>query len=159
MRTPVTTRGPAATCTASCCCRSAGAASCCLMILLSLLSCSAAPTTNTVVYQAQSPDGSRLAILVDRYYHAARVSDGFFLIVLPRGQGAGSAINARNIGDSAALVATGASKVHMSWQNSNTLTVVCDACGLKPIDISKELGHLGDTKIVYRGFPEHTAYE
>jgi hypothetical protein len=130
----------------------------CLVLLATLMSCNPAPMTNTVAASATSPDGKLTAILVDRYLHAARVSDGFFLIVIPRGQSPAEAINARNIGDSSALVATSANKVQLRWGDAGTLVVVCDSCGLHAIDISKKLDQIGSTKIVYEGFPKHTAY-
>jgi len=130
----------------------------CLVALATLMSCKSAPMKNTVVVRSESPDGKSSAILVDRYYQAARVSDEFFLIVVPSGQDADAAINVRQIGESSALVATLANKVQLRWQDNSTLLVVCDSCGLQAIDISKKLDHIGNTKIVYQGFPEHTAY-
>lgn len=131
---------------------------CCIFLPAVLIGCKAAPTTNTVVAKAQSPDGKTSALLVDRYYHTARVSDGFFLILVPSSQSATEAINARNIGGSAVLIATWASKVQLQWKDNHTLLVVCNSCGLKAIDISKKLDRLGPTTIVYQGFPVHTAY-
>jgi hypothetical protein len=132
---------------------------CCGLFLASaLVSCKPAPMTNTVVAEATSPDGKSSALLVDRYYQAALAADEFFLIVIPRSQRTDQAINARHIGDRAALVATWASKVRLRWGSNDTLLVSCDSCGLKPIDISKRLDHIGSVKIVYQGFPEHTAY-
>lgn len=130
----------------------------CLLLLTVLIGCKPAPMTNTIIAKVQSPDGKSYALLVDRYYQAARVADEFFLIVIPTSQNPNEAITARRIGDSSALVATSASKVQLRWQSNNTLFVICDSCGLKPIDVSKKLDHVGATKIVYQGFPEHTAY-
>lgn len=130
----------------------------CLIVLATLMSCKPAQMKNTVVAQAQSPGGKSSAVLVDRHYQAARVSDEFFLIVIPNGRDMDEAINVRRIGDSSALVATLANKVQLRWQDKDTLLVVCDSCGLQAIDISKKLDHIGPTKIVYQGFPEHTAY-
>jgi hypothetical protein len=130
----------------------------CLFVFATLVGCKPAPMTNTVVTKAESPDGKSTAILVDRYIHAARVADGFFLVVIPSNQNANEMINARNIGDSSALVATWANKVQLRWQDKDTLLVICDSCGLQPIDISKKLDYIGATRIVYQGFPEHTAY-
>ena len=129
-----------------------------LIASATLMGCKPAPMTNTIIAQAQSSDGRFNAILVERYLHAARVSNGFFLIITPADQNPVKAINARDIGGSSALVATRADKVKLRWQDSNTLLVVCDSCGLQAIDISKKLDHIGNTKIVYQGFPEHTAY-
>jgi hypothetical protein len=129
----------------------------CLPLLVCLLGCKPAPMKNTVVVKAESPDRKSSAVLVDRYYQAARVPDEFFLIVIPSGQDANEAINTRHIGDSSALVAIWASKVQLRWQSADTLLVVCDSCGLKPIDISKKLDHVGSIKIVYQGFPAGTA--
>jgi hypothetical protein len=131
---------------------------CCLLLLVFLVGCKPAPMTNTVIVKVQSPDGKSSAILVDRRYQTARMSDEFFLIVIPSSQDANEAVSARHIGDSSALVATWANKVELRWQSTDTLLVICDSCGLKPIDVSKKLDHLGSTKIVYQGFPEHTAY-
>ncbi len=131
---------------------------CCLGLLALLTSCTPAPMTNTVVTRADSPDGHLSALLVDRYYHAALVSDGFFLILVPRGRSIDSTISAKNIGDAAALVATWASKVRLSWRGNDTLTVLCDSCGLRAIDISKRLDLISGTRILYLRFPEHTAY-
>lgn len=131
---------------------------CCILLPAMLVGCKIAPTTNTIVAKAQSPDRETSALLVDRYYHTARVSDGFFLILVPSSQSASEATNARNIGNSAVLIATWASKVQLQWKDNNTLLVVCNSCGLKAIDISKKLDHSGPVKIVYQGFPEHTAY-
>jgi len=112
-----------------------------------------------VVDKAQSPDGTLSAILVDRYYHAALSSDEFFVIVISNGQDVVEAINARDIGDPAPLVATRAEKVRLRWQSNDTLLVICDSCGLEAIDINKKLDHVGSVKIIYQGFPEHTAYQ
>lgn len=131
---------------------------CCILLPVVLVGCKDAPTTNTIVAKAQSPNGKTSALLVDRYYHTARVSDGFFLILVPSSQSASEAINARNIGNSAVLIATWASKVQLQWKDNHTLLVVCNSCGLKAIDISRKLDHIGSTKIIYQGFPEHTAY-
>jgi len=113
---------------------------------------------NTVVAKAESPDGTLVAVLVDPYYQVARVADGFFLIVVPNGQDVNLAISARDIGDSSALVATWANKVQIRWQDNSTLLVICDSCGLRAIDISKKLDHIGPTRIIYQGFPKGTAY-
>lgn len=129
-----------------------------LIASATLTGCKPAPMTNTIVAQAQSSDGRFKAILVERYLRVARVSNGFFLIVTPADQNPAEAINVRDLGGSSALVATRADKVKLRWQNNNTLLVVCDSCGLQAIDISKKLDHIGNTKIVYQGFPEHTAY-
>jgi hypothetical protein len=129
-----------------------------IALALVVMGCTPAPMTNTIVAKAQSPDGASIAVLVDRYIEAARVSDGWFLIVVPAGRSLTDAINARNIGESAALVATNAARLRLHWQDSETLVVVCNSCGLQAIDISKKLDRLGATKIVYQGFPEHTAY-
>lgn len=115
--------------------------------------------TNTVVTQALSPDGKSSALLVDRHYQAARMSDEFFLIVISGSQSADEAIAARHIGDSAALVATWAGKVQLHWQSDDALLVTCDSCGLEAINISKKLDHVGSSKIVYHGFPAHIANE
>jgi hypothetical protein len=118
-----------------------------------------AKQTNTVVDKAQSPDGKLSAIFVDRYYHAARISDEFFLIVIPSRQNADEAINSRHIDDSSPLIATWANKVRVRWQSKDALLVICDSCGLEAINISKKLDHAGPIKIIYQGFPEHTAFE
>lgn len=125
----------------------------CFLLPIVLLGCTPAPMKNTVVTKANSPDGKLSAVLVDRYYHAARVPDEFFLIVIPTNRHASDAINARHIGDSSALVAIWASKIQLRWQRNDTVLVVCDSCGLKPIDISKKQDHIGTIKIVYQGFP------
>lgn len=134
-----------------------GALRFCLLLPILLLACTPAPMKNTVVTKADSPDGKSSAVLVDRYYHAARVPDEFFLIVIPSNQDANEAINARGIGDSSALVAIWASKVQLRWHGDDTLLVVCDSCGLKPVDISKKLDRIGTIKILYQGFPAGTA--
>lgn len=115
--------------------------------------------TNTVVCRADSPHGGSSALLIERYYRAALSSNQFYLLVLPKGQDADKAINDKDIADSSALVATLAGKVQLRWQNDDTLLAICDSCGLEAIDISKKLDHIGSVKIVYQGFPEHTAYK
>jgi len=130
-----------------------------LFLLIALMGCKAAPTTNTVVAQAQSPDGKSSTLLVDRHYDAARVADEFFLIVIPGSQSADEAMAAKHIGDSAALVATWAGKVQLRWQSNDLLLVSCDSCGLEATNIAKKLDQVGPTKIVYQGFPAHIANE
>lgn len=120
--------------------------------------CKTAPMTNTIVKQADNPNGQICALLVERYYHAALSSNQFFLLVIPKEKDTAKAINDRNISDSSALVATLAGKVQLRWQNSDTLLVICDSCGLEAIDISKKLDRIGSIRIIYQGFPEHTAY-
>lgn len=131
---------------------------CCLVLVSVLVNCKRAQTTNTIVVRVTSPDGKFSALLVDRYYHAARVSDEFFLIVIPGDQNERQAVNARDIGDASALVTTRATKLQLRWQSNDTLLVICDWCGLKAIDISKKIDRIGSVKIIYQGFPEHTAY-
>jgi hypothetical protein len=111
--------------------------------------------TNTIVKRA---DGQSSALLVERYYRAALSNDQFYLLILKKGQDAGQAINSENIADSSVLVATSAQKVQLRWQDKDTLLVICDGCGLEAIDISKKLDSMRSTKIVYQGFPKHTAY-
>jgi hypothetical protein len=130
-----------------------------LLLLTAFIGCEAAPMTNTVVAQAQSPDGQSSALLVDRHYEAARLPDEFFLIVIPVSRSADAAIGAKDIGDSAALVATWASKVQVSWQRNDVLFVTCEACGLEAINIAKKLYNVGWTKIIYQGFPTRIANE
>jgi hypothetical protein len=127
-------------------------------LLVILIGCEPAPATNTIVASVQSPDKRVSALLVDRSFEAARISDGFFLIVIPASHNVTDAINANDINETAVLIATGAGTVQLRWQDDNTLLVVCDSCGIKPVDISKKLDHIGTTRIVYRGFPAHTAY-
>jgi hypothetical protein len=129
-----------------------------LIALATLMSCKPAPMKNSIVARSASPDGKFSAILVDRFYQAALISDEFFLIVIPSGKDAETAINAQQIGDSSAVVATRADKVHLRWQDKDDLLLICDSCGIHAIDISKKLDHIGSTKIIYQGFPEHTAY-
>jgi hypothetical protein len=133
-------------------------ATCSLILTLAPLGCKAASMTNTVVSRADNPNGRSSALLVERYRHAALSSNQFYLLVLPKEQNIDKAVNREDIEDSSALVATLAGKVQLRWQGNDTLLVVCDSCGLEAIDISKKLDHIGTTKIVYHGFPEHTAY-
>ncbi len=129
-----------------------------LMVSMVFLGCKTVPMTNTIVNRADSPNGKSSALLIERYYHAALNANQFYLLVLSKEQDPNGAINDKDIGDSAALVATKASRVELKWDPSGTLLVSCDSCGIQAIDVSKELDHLGSTKIVYQGFPEHTAY-
>jgi hypothetical protein len=114
---------------------------CCRLLLLGvLMGCKPAPVTNRVVVEATSPDGRSVALLVDRYYHAALAADEFFLIVIRSTQSADQEISNRHIGDRAALVATWASKVEVRWQSNDILLVTCDSCGLKPNRHQQEVG-------------------
>jgi hypothetical protein len=124
-----------------------------LVLLAIVFGCRPFAVTNTVVSKATSPNAKVVAILVDRRYHNARSSDEFSLILVQGTQSANSAIAARHIGESAALVATYASKLQLSWENDSTLRVVCNSCGLRPIDIEKKLTHLNAINIRYEGFP------
>jgi hypothetical protein len=127
---------------------------CILFALGNLVGCKPAPTTNTVVAQAQSPNGKWTAVLVDRFYKAALISDEFFLIVIPESQNPTEAMNARRIGNSSPFVATSANKVQLRWQDDATLLVICDSCGLEAIDIEKRLNNVGSIKIIYQGVPD-----
>lgn len=129
-----------------------------LMLSMVFLGCKTAPMTNTIVNRAASPNGKSSALLIERYYHAALNANQFYLLVLPKEQDPNEAINDKDIGDSAALVATKASRVVLKWDSNETLLVICDSCGIQAIDVSKKLDHLGLTNIIYQGFPEHTAY-
>jgi hypothetical protein len=127
------------------------------LALIGLAGCRA-PQTNTVVAKAESPDGKHLALLVDRYFHAARISDEFFLIVVPTSQDVDQAINSGDIDVRSVLMATYASRVRVRWQDNDTLVATCDSCGLRAIDVIRKRDHLGSLKVIYQGFPEHTAY-
>jgi hypothetical protein len=129
----------------------------CLIAVALLISCKRAEMANIVIARATSPDEKWSALLIDRYYHAALISDGFFLIVIRRGDNADAAVNARHIDDSSLLIATRASKVQLRWQGNDALLVICDSCGLEAIDIVKKLDHFGSIKIIYQGFPQHAA--
>jgi hypothetical protein len=91
----------------------------CLIALATLMSCKPSPMKNSIVARSESPDGKFSAILVDRSYQAALVSDEFFLIVIPSGKNAETAVNVQQIGDSSAVVATRADKVHLRWQDKD----------------------------------------
>lgn len=130
-----------------------------LFLMATAIGCKTAPMTNTVVCRADSPSGGSSALLVERYVHAALSSNQFYLLVLSKNQDISKAVNDKDIGDSSPLVATLAGKVQLLWQSDNRLLVICDSCGLKAIDISKKLDHIGSVNINYRGFPEHTAYK
>jgi hypothetical protein len=112
-----------------------------------------AATTNTVVARAVAPDGRRVAVLLDRYYHLARVSDEFFVIIVPDASGVDAAIKRPHIGDDAAFVATNAGKVRVQWVRRDTLVVTCEACGLQSIDVMKRVDHLGSVTVLHRGVP------
>jgi hypothetical protein len=114
--------------------------------------------TNTIVRQVANPYRKTSAVLVERYYKAALSNDQFYLLLLSDQQNANRTINDEDIADSSALVATLAGKVQLRWQDKDRLMVICDSCGLEAVDISKKLDHIGSTKIVYQGIPEHTAY-
>lgn len=129
-----------------------------LVLTASILGCGTAAMTNTVVGHADNPDGQFSALLVERYYRSALNADEFFLVLVRKGQNPNEAINNKDIGNSSALVATNARQVMLKWEDSGTLLVICDSCGIKAIDVSKELDHYGAIKIVYQGFPAHTAY-
>lgn len=130
-----------------------------LLLIAALAVSCRAPQNNTIVAKAVSPDGKLRAVLVDRYIRAALSSDEFFLVVEDSQVNMKHSITDPDIGDRAALIATGAEKVGLQWQNIDTLAVICDACGLKAIDISKKLDHVGGTRLIYRGFPKGTAYD
>lgn len=114
-------------------------------------------TATLIVDQVVSPDGSHIAMLVDRYYDATRGSDEFFVIVVAGKEFASRAATMRHIGESAVLVATRAGKVRLRWQSDATLLVKCDACGLEAIDIQKKEDRSGTVSIIYQGFPEDAA--
>ena len=128
------------------------------LLLMVLLGCKTAPMTNTVVSRADNPNGQSSALLVERYYHAALNANQFYLLIVPKDHDLTKALNDTDIADSSALVATKARRVALRWDNNGTLFVICNSCGIEAIDVSKKLDHLGSTKIVYQGFPEHTAY-
>jgi hypothetical protein len=129
-----------------------------LIFSVFLMGCKTAPMTNTIVCRADNPNGKSSALLVERYYHAALNANQFYLLVVPKEQDLTKALNDNDIGDSSALVATKASRVVLRWEENGTLLVICDSCGIEAIDVSKKLDHLASTKIVYQGFPQHTAY-
>ncbi len=122
------------------------------------MSCEHVTTTNVVVAKAQSADGRSIALLVERHYKAARISDGFFLLIVAGDNDVDKAIQDADIASASVLIATSAANVHIRWESNELLVVECDSCGLKPIDISKKLDQLGSIRIIYRGFPDHTAY-
>jgi hypothetical protein len=123
-----------------------------------LLGCKTAPMTNTIVSQAEIPNGQSSALIVERYYQAALNANQFYLLVLSKEQDPKKAIEDKSIGDLSALIATKASRIVLRWDGSETLLVICNSCGIQAIDVNKKLDHIGSTKIVYQGFPEHTAY-
>lgn len=128
------------------------------MLSAVLLGCKTAPMTSTVINRADNPNGQSSALLVERYYQAALNANQFYLLVLPKDQDLTRALNDKDIVDSSALVATNARRLVLKWENSRTLLVICDSCGIEAIDVDKKLDHLGPTKIIYQGFPDHTAY-
>ena len=118
-----------------------------------------APMTNTILATASAPDGSSSAVLIRRYRHAALNNDLFYVVLIPTGADIQKVINDEDIGNSAVLVATSASRVKLQWKQDNALHVICDACGLEPIDIMKKRRQAGQNTVVYDGFPQHTAYD
>ena len=128
-----------------------------LLPALCLMGCKPAPMTNTIVTQAQSPNGKASALLVDRSYKAARVPDEFFVIVIGSDKKPEEAIAERHLGVSAVLVATWANKVRLRWQTDDVLIAVCESCGLEAINISKKEDHVGTITVLYEGFPARIA--
>ncbi len=118
-----------------------------------------APMTNTVLEQATAPDGRSSAVLVRRFRPVALSHDAFYVVLIPSGKDPQEVINHEDLGDSAVLVATLASRVKLSWQQNSTLRVICDACGLEAIDIMTKRQSSGQTRVVFDGFPPHTAYD
>jgi hypothetical protein len=129
-----------------------------LFLVLALTGCKPAPMTNTIIDKRLSPDGHSYAILVERYRHAALNANIFYVVVAPRGEDVANIINNENIEASAAIVATKANRLKLSWENQTTVRVQCDACGIEAIDIMKKVDHSGGYKFFYVGLPEHTAY-
>ena len=115
--------------------------------------------TNTIITQAGSSDGSSSAVLIRRYRRAALSNDAYYVVVIPKGKDVQRVINEEAIGKSAVLAATLASQVTLVWQQDGTLHVICKACGLEAIDIMTKRRQAGRNKVVYDGFPQHTAYE
>jgi hypothetical protein len=115
--------------------------------------------TSTVVVRKVSPNGANVALLIDRHYHAARVSDEFFITVISANADATSAVNSRHLGSSSVLVATLANNVQLEWQSENSLLVLCNSCGLEAVDIEKKTYRAGAVAVVYQGFPQHIANE
>jgi hypothetical protein len=131
----------------------------CSSLAIILIGCRTAPMANTVVDQDKNPDGRSSAILVERYRHAALNANIFYVLVLSSNEDLERATNDEEIEKRSALVATKASKVILRYENSSTLLVICNACGLEAVDIMQKRDHVADTKIVYQGFPQHTAYQ
>ena len=123
-------------------------------IVVLLTGCFGGKVSSTIVQKAASPDGNSIALFIDRAYHIARASNEFVLIVVPHARDLDEAVADKAIGDSAAFVATYAGGVRLHWQGNDTLVVVCDSCGLRPLDIEKRLDRLGRLQIVYRGVPQ-----
>jgi hypothetical protein len=122
------------------------------------LGCKTAPITNAIVSRADNPNGETSALLVQRYRRAALTSDGFYLLIVSKNQDVSKAINNEAIHNSSALVATSAKLVQLHWQDRGTLIISCASCGLQAVDITKKLNHVGPFRIIYEGFPKHTAY-
>jgi hypothetical protein len=118
-----------------------------------------APMTNTILAKASAPDGSSSAVLIRRYRHTALSNDVFYVVLIPTGADIQKFINEEDIGKSALLVATSASRVKLQWEQDHTLHVICGACGLEAIDIMTKRGQAGQNTVVYDGFPQHTAYD
>ncbi len=130
------------------------------MMLCVVASCSRpAPMTNTIIDQVRAPDSSSSAVLVRRSRSAALSNDVFYVVVIPTGRNIQHVINEEDIRKSAVLVATLASKVKLSWPEGGPLHVLCNACGLEAIDIMTKQPQAGQHRVVYDGFPQHTAYD
>ncbi len=115
------------------------------------------PPTDTVIDKAVSADGRYVAVLSERDVHAALTANVFYLIVIPARQDFNETIRANDNWDKAPLIATWAKAVRLRWRDDRTLLVVCDSCGLRPIDIIAKRDRDGPVTILYQGFPEHTA--
>ena len=109
----------------------------------------------TVVRNAKSPNGDLSALLVQRRGHDSLSSDVYY-VILTNGKNATPNLS-KATHDKPILVATHGQDLGIQWSGSNALNIVCNGCGIRPIDIMDKRESADSVSITYIGFPNGAA--
>jgi hypothetical protein len=120
-----------------------------------VITCGCDSGTYKVLRQVQSPDRRTTAFLVE-HSQPGLSSDTYYLLLSGKANLETKELP-RTCRDQLPLCLTRGWNLTLRWTSPNELSVICDKCGIQPIDIMEKQANYKSIAITYDGFPKGTA--
>jgi hypothetical protein len=105
-----------------------------------------------VIREAKSPDGQQSALLVRRRGHDSLSADVYFVILSRDAKGLTPNLP-KAVHDKPVLAVTNGEDLRLQWSGKDALTISCNKCGMRSIDINEKRDRDGSVVVTYEGLP------